>query len=263
MNLGHIGQTKIRPIHLVAVAGSVGLATLLFSKSSKSATAWAGWHGPPVEVPVASVPHFTRNTAGHIQFTAYMIPLLMEHGLSREAAILFTAHLARETAYGSAVQNYNFGNLKTGQSSPQHPYYWLTDRLGRRDTYRAFDNAHDGLEEDIRFIRDKNGGRYKNAWAMLLAGDPNWYGRLGLDGYYEGPKDPARPNVATHHNAETIKVPQAEYNGIVALIRKYEQQAGAGGVVVQPSPSNGLSVTEVLGVGALVGVGAWLLTADF
>jgi hypothetical protein len=215
-----------------------------------------GWHGTVEQRTKVQRPKFANNTAGHIAFVHTMVPALMGRGLSHESAMLFTAHAARETGWGKAIWNNNIGNIKIG-STLRGPWFWMTDARKFTDKYRAYDTIDDGLDDDLSLVR--NSTRYRKSWAMLQTGDPNWYGQLGLDGYYEGPPDPNHPGQHTNHNAATIIPVQHEYDQIVALARKYEN-SGPGAVPSTPGvlPSNNtFTWVEVLGaVGVLIVGGA-------
>lgn len=230
---GHL----VTPAEVGLVSLGVGGAILLYARRGRSSSGPWGWQGPVEEVPTVRQPGFPNTTAGHIGFTKWVIPLLQSHGLSHEAAVLFAAHIARETGYGSSVWDYNFGNIKLGTNKPRGPWFWLTDARGFRDKYRAYLTADDGIEDNINLVR--NSSLYKKAWAMLMAGDPNWYGQLGLSGYYEGPPDPNRPGVHTHHTPQTIIPVQNEYNGVVRLIRQYEASTST------PAPPTNLAPSEL------------------
>lgn len=177
------------------------------------------WRGSVRERPAILQPVFANTRKGHVAFISFLIASLQKAGLTHEQAVLFTAHKARESGYGRFVFNYNFGNIKTG-SPVRGPYFLLTDRRGFRAKYRAYDSAEQGIVDNVNLV--KNSPIYKKSWALLQMQDPGWYGQLGLDGYYEGPPDPKRPHVHTRHTRETIKPVQQEYNGIVALVRRYE-----------------------------------------
>lgn len=173
----------------------------------------------PVEVPKVQEPPAPPNTsAGRAAWARDLVGSLEDIGLTHLQAMLFGAHLVREIGWGQYVWDYNFGNIKWYPGNP-HDYYWLTDSGGSYDRYRAYTSAQDGLQDVVALVRDVP--RYQGAWAKLLAGDPTWYGTLGLEGYYEGPRVPGQPNVHTTHTPETIAPVQAEYDDIFNLLRHY------------------------------------------
>lgn len=257
---------QVKPVPLLLAASGAGLTVFLLSKYAQGATpthdipdeyldqVQVGWHGDPVEVPKIQQPKFPNTTSGHIAFVATMLDTLGRKGLTPESSILFTAHVARETGWGKAIWNNNIGNIKTG-SRLKGPYFWMTDARKERDRYRSYDTLDDGLEDDLALIRDLP--RYQDAWAMLQNGDPNWYGQLGLDGYYEGP--------ANHsvHTPITIIPVQKEYNSIVTTARRFAAQ---GGGVATPTGlvPGGLSPSGILGPIAPIpaqslGTGVWIV----
>lgn len=229
---------EVTPLKVAVVAGGAGLTFFLLARRGEAAEiplpqelphdltvdVPRGWHGEVVELSTIKQPSFPNTTAGHIAFVKYMIPVLMSLGMSHESAVLFTAHKARETGWGKAVFRYNFGNIKVG-SPMKGPYFWLTDRRGFRDKYRAYYTPEDGIQDNITLIQKLT--RYRKSWAMLQAGDISWYGQLGLDGYYEGPPNPSRPGTHTVHTPTTVAPVQREYAKIVALVHKYEASPGA------------------------------------
>lgn len=208
-------------MQIALTSAGVGAALLLASRTIADEPSNApGWHGPPEEHPAKIVAQFPASTAGHVAYAKWIVPVLERIGLSQDAAILFAAHLGRETGYGRSIWNYNIGNIKAG-SNPSRPWFWLTDARNHRDKYRWYSNAEDGVADAVKLVRDGAGGRYLEAWNMLLSGDTNWYGKLGLLGYYEGPPDPDNLARSTHHTEETIVAPQQEYDGVVSNIRRY------------------------------------------
>lgn len=170
--------------------------------------------------PAIREPNFKGGKKGHAEFVKHIIPLLRRHGLTHEQAVLFAAHVARESGWGRAVFQNNFGNIKTGKGW-KGSYFWLTDRYGYRDKYRAWDSEDRGIEQSISLIRDSK--RYRHAWRLLRAGKVAWYGQLGLDGYYEAPSRAAGSVRHLVHNKISVRAPQHEYESIVRLVRYYER----------------------------------------
>src|SRR6185295_10826759 len=168
----------IKPTHLLLAAGGAGAAVFLLSRYANAAPPVhdlpdeieAGWHGTVEERPKIHEPVFPNTTPGHVAFVSAMLDSLGRKGLSQESSILFTAHVARETGWGKAIWNNNIGNIKAS-GRLKGPYFWMTDARKERDRYRAYDTLDDGLEDDLALIRDLP--RYRDAWAMLQAEDPN------------------------------------------------------------------------------------------
>jgi hypothetical protein len=224
-----------------------------------------GWHGDPVERPAVRQPVFEDSADGRQAFVVFLRQALENIGLTHDQALLFIAHKARETGWGKAIWDYNFGNIKIGGNPPRGPWFWLTDRLGFRDKYRAYDTAEDGIWDNVSLIKDSS--RYKKSWSMLIAGDPNWYGQLGLDGYYEGPPDPSRPGHHTNNTPDTIVPVQQEYNSILDSVRRYDQaqpetaqkssaQQDVTPGVPQLEPSD---IWRITWISALVALGTYLV----
>lgn len=147
-------------------------------------------------------PSTLRYTAKHLPpttdrctFVRMVVALGQELGLSHRASELFTAHVARETGWGRSTWNYNFGNIKQHGQTPWH-------RLNDGEPYVSYPTARDGLAANIALVRDKP--RYATPWRMLTEGNPNWYGELGVAGYYE--------------NADPRGAAQREYNSILRRV---------------------------------------------
>lgn len=153
---------------------------------------------------------FADSPAGRREFVAYMLDMLAGEGLTGEPAILFTAHVGRETGFGKSVYGDNWGNIKQYGDGPWH-------RLADGQPYRTYTSPRAGIRDNIEFLRDRNGGRYRRAWEMLLAGNPNWYGQMGLSGYYECGGAGDRHTCTS----DEISVPQADYNRTLASVRNY------------------------------------------
>jgi hypothetical protein len=169
---------------------------------------------PPAPRPAAPPTTPTTPTT----FARTVVPALEQRGLTHVQALLFAAHLARETGWGRWVSHHNYGNIKTGTWSGAS--FSLTDRRGFRSRYRAYPTAAEGIEGALALIRDSQ--RYRKAWSLLQRGDLHWYGQLGLDGYYEGPPDRETLGQHTAHTLATIEATQREYEGIVNLMRRYD-----------------------------------------
>jgi hypothetical protein len=158
-----------------------------------------------------------------------MLQAIVDVGLTGRPAVLFLAHLSRETGYGQVVWNFNFGNVKQFAAGP-----WYRHPDANGDAYEAFAAADDGM---ARMLGVLQADRYRAAREQLLAGDRRWYGTLGRAGYYES------------HDFDAA---QREYDGVLALVDACN--------LVVPSPSismrNGLTAAAALG---LFGTICWFL----
>jgi hypothetical protein len=120
-----------------------------------------------------------------------LLQVLVDAGLRGRPAVLFLAHVARETGYGEDVWNWNVGNLKEWADGPWYRH--------SGQPYSAFGSALEGAHAAIAFL---DRARYAEARRRLMAGDASWYGELGLAGYYgDGAVTPA-----------TVARVQAEYD---------------------------------------------------
>lgn len=148
---------------------------------------WAAEHQPY---------HWPNNETGRAAYARYIFFKLIDMNLlPAHAAFLFIPHTAIETRWGNAVWNNAFGNIK--EFGNTHP--WVRQADG--EPYRAFRTPEEGLTYAVDKIRK----RWPRPFAMLLAGDPNWYGQLGREQYYE--RDP--------------EVAQAEFTGTLPRVRRY------------------------------------------
>jgi len=164
---------------------------------------------------------FPGTPAGHAAFVRTMVSVLRRKGLTHRQALLFAAHLARETGWGRWVRGNNFGNVKKGRGW-SGPTFIMRDARGFVGEYRAWPTLEQGVESNLALVRES--GRYRKAWKLLRAGDVRWYGQLGLDGYYEGPTGHAHDGSRFHteHDLSTVLNVQREYEGIVALATQYD-----------------------------------------
>lgn len=214
-----------------------------------------GWKGLPEERPRVHEPIFEHSEAGRVAFVTFLRNALQNIGMTHQQALLFIAHKARESGWGQAVWNFNFGNIKTG-SPILGPWFWLTDKAGPAK-YRAYDSAEDGIWDNVELIRKLS--RYRKAWAMLLAEDPHWYGELGLSGYYGD-------GAYTHAHPESVAKVQAEYNDILGdVVRRDQAQpqdprplpaTDPGMPVVDPS-----ELWRIAWISALVGIGMYAVVS--
>jgi hypothetical protein len=107
-------------------------------------------------------------------FIQVVCPLLEQHGLTRAQAVLFTAHLARETGWG------------------------------RYPMAGSVDSA-------LSMIRDLP--RYREAWILLQRGDLRWYSQLGREGYYEVPDSGSIDDLQREYEAAVHYVRHVRYDG--------------------------------------------------
>jgi hypothetical protein len=178
-------------------------------------------HPTPLAAPDPAIP-FPRTALGRAAFVRTMVAVLCRKGLTRRQAVLFTAHLARETGWGRWVRGNNFGNIKAGQGWTGSTFS-MVDARGFEGRYRAWPALDQGVEGTLALVRDS--ARYRKAWKLLRAGDVRWYGQLGLDGYYEGPTGHAQDGSRFHteHDLGTVQAVQREYEEIVALATQYNE----------------------------------------
>lgn len=246
-----------------AIAGGVSTAALLYWQAKAYAATPLqpvipgpiGWKGSPQERPRVQEPVFEDSEAGRVAFVSFLRNALQNIGMTHQQALLFIAHKARESGWGKAVWNFNFGNIKTG-SVVLGPWFWLTDKAGPAK-YRAYDSAEDGIWDNVELIRKLS--RYRKAWAMLLAEDPNWYGELGLSGYYGD-------GAYAHANPGSIATVQREYNDILdgVVRRDQAQPQEPRQLPVGPLTAPSLDRSELLRiawVSALVGIGTYAVVS--
>jgi hypothetical protein len=191
-------------------AGAVGGALLLSGGSAEASTgpqstpfpsAHTDPHGhrtpPGREVAMTRAPFIANGR----EFVAHVIPRLEGLGLSHEQAILFAAHLARETGSGRYVWCNDWGNIKA-YAAWHGDWYRLGPTGDAYEPFRAYATSENGLAAGVSFIR---GSRYTEPWRLLQANDPTWYGALGRAGYYGGDPDAA----------------QREYDSLLTTIRNW------------------------------------------
>ena len=174
------------------------------------------------EAPASQVPvqaHHERTIPTGKAFVRWAVGVLMqqEH-LRRDQAEHFTALLVNESGWGAGVHGNNIGNIK-GKGPVA-----FTDRAGFYATYLAYDSPEAGLHAALSLVRDCP--RYRTAWKLLMQGDPLWYSELGVRGYFEGPvdrTDPARPR-HTVHTVRSVQRAQADYDSILARVRRYSTE---------------------------------------
>jgi hypothetical protein len=217
-------RTAVMTILMVVTAVTCFLATRRLQATAASTPAPAPATIParvdvPAPLSTTSMAQPGVQPATPATFVRGVVPLLERNGLTHTQALLFAAHLARETGWGRWVRGHNFGNIKTGNWSGSS--FQLTDRLGFNGTYRSYNSAEAGVRDAVALIRDSR--RYRRAWTLLRAGDSRWYGQLGLDGYYEG-----RPERGQHgvHTLASIGDVQREYESIVSLVQRYAGTRG-------------------------------------
>ncbi len=142
-------------------------------------------------------------------FAMRLVPMLRQEGLPPESAVLFAAHVARETGFGRRVHNYNFGNVKQSGAMPWH-------RLSDGEPYASYPSEREGLRANVALVRDKPS--YRAAWQRLLAGELGWYSELGLAHYYLY-RDPVT-NAWRPHTAATVRIAQGDYERILDAVRR-------------------------------------------
>jgi len=222
----------VKAVTLILLAIAAGAASFAYTRRIQRTRAESAPRTVPLvplalsvrETPEPSAP-FPATREGRSAFVRAMISVLRRKGLSRRQALLFAAHLARETGWGRWVRGNNFGNVKAGRGWTG-PTFSMVDARGFEGQYRAWPTLEQGVESTLALVRDSS--RYRKAWKLLRAGDVRWYGQLGLDGYYEGPTGHARDGSRFHteHDLATVQNVQREYEGIVALAAQYDGGEG-------------------------------------
>ncbi len=226
----------VKALGLIALAVAVGAASFAYTQRIQRVRAQTVPQSVPIVPPApaneaapdaGSKPSpwpaapFPATREGRMAFVRTMVTVLRRKGLTRQQALLFAAHLARETGWGRWVRGNNFGNVKVGRGW-DGPTFAMRDARGFDGQYRAWPTLEQGVESNLALVRDS--ARYRKAWKLLRAGDLRWYGQLGLDGYYEGPTGHARDGSRFHteHDLATVQGVQREYEGIVALAAQYD-----------------------------------------
>jgi hypothetical protein len=129
-----------------------------------------------------------------------------EQALGAARAIM--PHLIDETGWGGAEWNYALGNIKgRGRPVPEGSPGWhgeifyLTDRSGSRDPYRAYRTLDDGAHGLVQLLET----RYKQAWQYLFTMPPQgrvWY-RLLMPAYH-----PLTPGKVAEYDSIAASIPR-------------------------------------------------------
>jgi hypothetical protein len=138
-----------------------------------------------------------------------ILATVQQAGLSGRAAVLFTAHISRETGYGNSVKNNCWPNVKAPATGS--PWFRHSD-----EPYTAFPTSLAGMRRALEIL---DLSRYASAKRKLLAGDKTWYSDLGIGGYYEY-MDPVTHRYVAH-TAQTVALPgegQDDYNKFLAKV---------------------------------------------
>lgn len=140
-----------------------------------------------------------------------ILSLVQQAGLSGRAAVLFAAHVSRETGYGRDVKNNCWPNVKAPNAGS--PWYRHSG-----EPYTAFATPLAGMRRALEIV---DLPRYAAAKRKLLAGDKTWYSDLGVGGYYEY-MDPVTRRYVPHTWA-TVVLPgegQDDYNKFLAKVER-------------------------------------------
>lgn len=121
---------------------------------------------------------------------------------TKAAAGVVWAQYALETGRGAACWNANLGNVKVTEDQARAgvPYTMLPNTWeiigGKRVVFqpphpatwfRAFETLDEGMLHHLRFLAET---RYRPAWGLVEAGDPDGFARrLRALGYYTAPAD--------------------------------------------------------------------------
>lgn len=139
---------------------------------------------------------------------------LLSLGLSARGAELLTAHMAFSTGWGKSARGYNFTGLKAGDKSacyggaPASGNYMCLCAFEYKNgqaaagcsdctpssggtprckyPFRAFTSLAEGLSATVSLLRSS---RHASAYALLVAGNTQYYRALGNTGWYTANPD--------------------------------------------------------------------------
>jgi hypothetical protein len=142
-------------------------------------------------------------------------------GLTQEAAVLLTTHMAHSTGFGKAAYNYMLAGVKAkggralcrGEAADPGVNYicmcsseraadgsWVAgcpeqgcDQTGRprcKYPFRAYGSVAEAVAAVVANLKRP---KYKLSWAYLVAGSTQYFRQIGYDGWYTGwTKDPEK-----------------------------------------------------------------------
>lgn len=175
---------------------------------------------------------------GPRSFTVAVHGALRRQGLSGIAARLVTAHIALSTGWGRSVYNYGLAGIKASRSWRVSRPYVVTRgcecREGYPDTndpncicgsgkgqfrkamyWRAYSTLDEGVADVVAVLKQP---RYSLSWALLQAGNPEYFAQVGRDGWYTA--DPTATKVAMmrFYNQINEYLGESGNSGIVAMV---------------------------------------------
>lgn len=170
-------------------------------------------------------------------FTEAVYGAFMRAGLSDAAARILTAHSVLSTNWGKGVHNYNLAGLKASSSWRSARSYAITRgcecRAGLPDTgdpscvcgpgegqyylSAVYWRAYNSLDEAAAdFVAALQQSRYSQSYAMLLAGDTEYFAQVGRDGWYTA--DPAQVKSLALGRLKTVNEYLGEPSGGSGLL---------------------------------------------
>jgi len=134
---------------------------------------------------------------------------LMRAGLADAPARLLTAHTALSTGWGKSVDNYRLAGVKAdatwraskpyvvaqscecavGYANDPSSKYQCAAGTGQKCStmyWRAYNTLDEAAKDLLATVRQ---ARFSNAYALLLAGNVDYFAQVGRDGWYTA--DPA------------------------------------------------------------------------
>lgn len=123
-------------------------------------------------------------------FAADVVDAFIRQGLSDRSAMLLTAHVALSTGWGKKCHNWSLAGIKASESQP---YVVLTGfeyedgtNVYSKMKWRAFNSLDEGAAAVIGLLKQP---RYASAWAMLQAGNVEYFAEVGRNGWYTAPPE--------------------------------------------------------------------------
>jgi hypothetical protein len=123
-------------------------------------------------------------------FIADVSGAFMRQGLAPASAAILTAHVALSTGWGKAADNYRLAGIKLCSGCENQYDYTVvsgTEVVNGVETpktpmkWRSFSTLDEGAAAVVGLLRQP---RYASAWAMLQAGDPEYFAEVGRNGWY-------------------------------------------------------------------------------
>ena len=132
-------------------------------------------------------------------------------GAPEPMATFLTAHSGLAVGFGRCLWNHNMGVIRATPGWIAAGKPWIirsTIEAGVSGEHfvdagakwRVYDSLADSAADVLRLLSTRS--RYRTAWALLQAGDVNWFAELGRAGYYTEPVADHFPRYAAAY-AET------------------------------------------------------------